>query len=157
VDTCAPVSARPHTRIRLITERPTQFVDLTDQVESFIAGSGIQHGIVNIQSLHTTSAIVLNEHEPLLLSDFSSLLARAVPRAAFYRHDDLLARTVNLEPDERANGHAHCRALLLAASASLNVIDGRLQRGRWQRIFFVELDGPRMREVSVLALGERAS
>lgn len=156
MDTCAPVSARPHTRIRLTTERPTQFIDLTDQVERFVADTGLQHGIVNIQSLHTTTAIILNEHEPLLLSDFSSLLARAVPRAAFYRHDDPVARTVNVEPGERANGHAHCRALLLGASASLNVIDGRLQRGRWQRIFFVELDGPRAREVSILALGERA-
>ncbi|HEX6323794.1 MAG TPA: secondary thiamine-phosphate synthase enzyme YjbQ [Vicinamibacterales bacterium] len=154
--TYAPVSTRPHLRIQVTTERPTQFIDLTDQVDRFVAATGIHHGIVNIQSLHTTTAVILNEHEPLLLSDFSSLLARAVPRAAFYRHDDLLSRTVNLEPGERANGHAHCRALLLGASVSLNVIDGRLQRGRWQRIFLVELDGPREREVSVLALGERA-
>ena len=36
---------------------------------------------------------------------------------------------------------------------SLNVADGRLQLGRWQRVFLVELDGPRNREVSLLALG----
>jgi thiamine phosphate synthase YjbQ (UPF0047 family) len=44
--------------------------------------------------------------------------------------------------------------LLLAPSACLNVIDGRLQLGRWQRVFMAELDGPRPREISVLLLGE---
>lgn len=152
--TTAPARHRAHTRIGISTERPTQFIDLTDRIEDLVAESGLDFGIVNIQTLHTTTGIVLNEHEPLLLSDFSTLLARAAPRALFYRHDDLDTRTVNLSPGERANGHAHCRALLLGATASLNVVDGRVQRGCWQRIFFVELDGPREREVSVLMLGE---
>ena len=63
---------------------------------------------------------------------------------------------MNVAPGERPNGHAHCRALLLPTSALLNVAGGRLQLGRWQRIFLVELDGPRIREVSVLAFGEAA-
>lgn len=156
METYAPVAVCRHARVRITTERPTQFVDLTDEVEALVADARLQHGIVNVQSLHTTAAIVLNEHEPLLLSDFSTLLARTAPRALWYRHDDLEARTVNLDPDERANGHAHCRALLLGATAALNVVGGRLQRGRWQRLFLVELDGPRAREVSVLVLGEGA-
>jgi secondary thiamine-phosphate synthase enzyme len=151
--TYAPVSTNRHTRLSITTERPTQFIDLTDQIEDFVAASGIQDGLVNVQSLHTTAAIVLNEHEPLLLSDFSTLLARTAPRAYFYRHDDFDVRTVNMTADERANGHAHCRALFLGASASLNLAGGRLQRGCWQRIFLVELDGPRTRDVSVLILG----
>ena len=53
-------------------------------------------------------------------------------------HDDFgrSARSTS-SPGERVNGHAHCRALLLAPSACLNVVDGRLQLGRWQRVFFV--------------------
>ena len=54
------------------------------------------------------------------------------------------------------HGHAHCRALLLPTSACLNVVDGRLALGRWQRVFLVELDGPRHREVSLVAVGESA-
>lgn len=142
------------TTLRITTSRPTEFVDITDQIEAFVAATGAQAGILNIQSLHTTCAVVINEHEPLLLSDFTSLLARTAPRAFFYRHDDLQSRTVNIGPGERENGHSHCRALLLGASASLNVIDGCLQRGRWQRVFFVELDGPQDREISVLLLGD---
>jgi secondary thiamine-phosphate synthase enzyme len=61
---------------------------------------------------------------------------------------------VNLTPDERLNGYAHCQALLLPTTATLNVADGRLQLGCWQRVFLVELDGPRSREVSVLVMGE---
>ena len=44
--------------------------------------------------------------------------------------------------------------LLLGLSACLNVIDGKLLLGRWQRVFLAELDGPREREVSVVILGE---
>ena len=153
METYAPALTCRHTRLRIDTERPTQFIDITDQIEAFVATSGVSFGILNIQSLHTTTAIVLNEHEPLLLSDFTTMLARTVPRALFYRHDDFETRTVNMFPDERANGHSHCRALLLGASAAMNVADGKLQRGCWQRIFLVELDGPRTRDVSVLITG----
>jgi len=156
METCAPISTCRHTSIRIATERPTEFIDLTDQVERLAAEAGIHAGLVNIQSLHTTTAIVVNEHEPLLLADFVALLAQVAPSHAPYRHDDVSVRTVNLAPGERANGHAHCRALLLGSSASLNVANGRLQLGRWQRVFFVELDGPRTREVSVLVVGEGA-
>jgi thiamine phosphate synthase YjbQ (UPF0047 family) len=36
------------------------------------------------------------------------------------------------------------------------VLNGRLLLGRWQRVFLVELDGPRSREISVLLIGEGA-
>ncbi|HUP40368.1 MAG TPA: YjbQ family protein, partial [Vicinamibacterales bacterium] len=80
----------------------------------------------------------------------------AAPNDGRYQHDDTNTRTVNLTDAERPNGHAHCRALLLPSSACLNVIEGRLFLGRWQRVFFVELDGAREREVSVLIFGESA-
>ena len=154
MDTLAPASLHRHTSIRITTEQPTQFIDLTDRLEALVAEAGIRFGFVNVQTLHTTTAIVVNELEPLLLSDFATLLEHAAPRDAGYRHDDVTARTVNVTPDERVNGHAHCRALLLGPSACLNVIDGTLVLGRWQRVFMVELDGPRAREISVLILGE---
>ena len=154
METLAPSAICHHSRIRVETERPMEFIDLTDRVQTLAAEAGIRAGLVNIQSLHTTTAIVVNEHEPLLLADFHALLARTAPCGAPYRHDDMSVRTVNLAPGERANGHAHCRALLLPSSALINVAGGRLQLGRWQRIFVVELDGPRSREVSVMVFGE---
>ena len=115
---------------------------------------GLRFGIVNVQTLHTTTAVVVNEHEPLLLADFQALLEAAAPGDGRYRHDDTTVRTVNMTDAERPNGHAHCRALLLPSSACLNVTNGRLRLGQWQRVFFVELDGPRERDLSVLIVGE---
>jgi secondary thiamine-phosphate synthase enzyme len=152
--TLVPAAVCHHGRIRVTTERETEFIDITERIQALAADAGIHAGLVNIQSLHTTTAIVVNEHEPLLLTDFDALLARTAPADAPYRHDDMDVRTVNLAPGERANGHAHCRALLLPTSAMLNVAGGRLQLGRWQRVFLVELDGPRAREVSVMVFGE---
>ena len=143
-----------HVTIPLTTTRSTEFLDLTSRVEAIVAGTGLHHGLVNVQTRHTTTAILVNEHEPLLLSDFEDFLSGLAPTAVRYRHDDRTARTVNLTAAERPNGHAHCRALLLPASACLNVIDGRICLGPWQRVFLVELDGPRDREVSVQCVGE---
>lgn len=154
METLLPAAICHHARIRVATERALEFIDLTARIEALAAEAGIDAGLVNIQTLHTTTAIVVNEHEPLLLVDFGDLLARVAPEDAPYRHNDPNARTLPIPPGERPNGHAHCHALLLGSSASLNVADGRLQLGRWQRIFLVELDGPRDRDVSVLILGE---
>ena len=154
MQTVAPSPTCRHTTLRIDTEHPTQFVDLTPDLEAFVAASGIQSGLLNVQSLHTTAAIVVNEHEPLLLTDMAGLLERLASVDAVYRHDNLTLRTVNCVLGEPPNGHAHCRALLLGSTAALNVVGGELRLGRWQRVFLVELDGPRTRDVSLLLLGE---
>jgi secondary thiamine-phosphate synthase enzyme len=137
------------------TTRPTEFVDLTARLERIIAEIGFSIGVVNVQVRHTTAALVVNEQEPLLLADFEDFLAGLAPAAVRYRHDDrLLGLGRDPADHERRNGHSHCRALLLPSTASLNVMEGRLQLGPWQRVFFVELDGPRDREVSMMLLGE---
>ena len=141
-------------RLRLATTHPTEFIDLTERLERLVAESGVHTGMLNVQTLHTTTAIVVNEHEPLLLADFQTMLEATAPADARYRHDDAAIRTVNVTADERANGHAHCRALFLPTSACLNITNGRLTLGRWQRGFVVELDGPRDREISMVVLGE---
>lgn len=154
METLTSASTCRHTRIHLSTCHPTQFIDVTARLQGVIADAGLRVGVINVQTLHTTTGIVVNEHEPLLLSDFQSLLEKTAPSEGRYRHDDATVRTVNLTEQERPNGHAHCRALLLPSSACLNVSRGRLVLGQWQRIFFVELDGPRERDVSLLVYGE---
>jgi secondary thiamine-phosphate synthase enzyme len=152
-DTLAPASLCRHLSLRLETQRPTEFIDLTDRLEALVRQTGVHCGFVNIQTVHTTTAVVVNELEPLLLDDFSFLLEYLASRHIDYRHDDVSRRTENVTPDERVNGHAHCRALLLGASVCLNVVDGCLRLGRWQRVLFAELDGPRERILSVTAIG----
>jgi secondary thiamine-phosphate synthase enzyme len=152
--TLTPTSTCRDAALRVTTRRPTEFLDITDRIDGFVRDAGVRVGHLTVQTLHTTTAVVVNEHEPLLLGDFQAWLERVVPCDAPYRHDDLATRTVNVMPDERRNGHAHCRALLLPSSITLNVVQGRLVLGQWQRVFLVELDGPRERELSVVLLGE---
>jgi secondary thiamine-phosphate synthase enzyme len=142
-----------HERREVRTRGGIEFVDLTPWVAAAVDRSGLRDGIVNVQSRHTTAAIVVNEAEPLLLEDLRETLERFAPRQAAYRHDDFSVRTVNLEPDEPQNGHSHCKALLLRASESINLVQGRLDLGRWQRVFLVELDGARVRSVSLTIVG----
>ena len=141
-----------HTWMRVTSTAPTQFIDLTDRLGRIVASRGVAAGVLNVQTLHTTTAIVVNEHEPLLLEDFQQQLEETAPDDGRYRHDDASARAVNVKAEERTNGHAHCRALFLPTAVSLNVIEGRLVLGRWQRVFFVELDGPQEREISAMVL-----
>ena len=157
MQTVAPSPTCRHTTIRIDTEHPTQFIDLTSDLEGFVAASGVQSGLLNVQSLHTTAAIVVNEHEPLLLTDVAGLLERLAPVDAVYRHDSITLRTANCVLGEPPNGHSHCRALLLGSTVALNIVDGKIRLGRWQRVFLVELDGPRLREVSLLVLGTNRS
>jgi secondary thiamine-phosphate synthase enzyme len=139
--------------VEIETERHLQFLDVTDEVAGALTESGVQNGFAVVFSRHSTAGIRINEHEPLLLEDMAALLERMVPQDTSYRHDDFSVRTVNLTEGERVNGHSHCRSLLLGASESVPVVGGKMLLGRWQRIFLVELDGPRSREYVIQIVG----
>ncbi len=141
-----------HSLLRLQTSECLQFVDLTDEVLALVAASGVKNGWVNVQTRHTTTAIIVNENEPLLQEDLRRLLEGVAPRGGEYEHNDF-SRRVDIPPDEPANGHSHCKALFLPMSASVNVAEGEVQLGRWQRIFLLELDEGRERTVSVMVMG----
>ncbi|MDQ3009733.1 MAG: secondary thiamine-phosphate synthase enzyme YjbQ, partial [Acidobacteriota bacterium] len=138
-----------HDSIRLQTAECLEFIDLTFYVESIVARSGIRYGMVNVQTRHTTTALIVNENEPLLIEDLKRLLDTHVPRDGQYDHNDF-SRRVDIPLDEPANGHSHCKALFLPSSILLNIADGKLQLGRWQSLFFIELDEARERSISVM-------
>ena len=143
-----------HDRIELRTQKRVQFIDITELVLERVRRAGISHGVVNIQTKHTTTAVVVNENEPNLLLDFEERLEAWAPQEERYRHNNLEARRFQrISPDEKPNGDAHARALILGASETMKVIASRVELDEWQRLFFVELDGPRPRKVSILAMG----
>ena len=80
-------------------------------------------------------------------------LRQLAPSNAYYEHNDFSRRTVNMNDDECANGHAHCQHLFLGTSETIPVIDGRPVIGIYQRIFAIELDHPRMRKIVVSVVG----
>ena len=130
------------------------FIDITERVEEFVAQSEVQSGFAVVFSKHTTAAIIIQENEPLLLEDMSRALGQFAPQNADYRHNDFSVRTVHMHEDECPNGHSHCQHLLLGASETIPLVDGRLTLGQFQRIFMVELDDQKdFRHILVQIMG----
>jgi secondary thiamine-phosphate synthase enzyme len=125
------------------TDTRIKILDITGRIQSVLDKSGLKTGIVLIYSRHSTSGIVVNENETGLVEDFQSSLERLVPSNNNYHHD----RIDN-------NADSHIRSFLIGNSETIPLINGKLDLGTWQSVFFVELDGPRTRKVTVTALGE---
>jgi len=140
--------------IKLKTATTLDFIDITDKIKTKLKKAGIKRGVINIQSLHTTMAVLVQEAEPLLISDIKKVLDKVAPRTVKYMHDNFDIRTVNMNPNEPKNGHSHCKATFLTTSCYLNIIKGDLQLGKWQRIFAVELDNARPRQIALQIMGE---
>jgi secondary thiamine-phosphate synthase enzyme len=120
------------------TTARTELIDITDRVRTIVKKSGIKDGICIITTRHTTSSIIVNENERGLRADILDLLEALVPQNKKYAHNSI-----------DNNVDAHLRAALLGMSETIPVEDGHLVLGTWQSIFFVELDGPRNRNVNV--------
>ena len=128
-----------------------QIIDITQDIVDVLNGinrdngeNKIANGIVNIFSRHSTSAICVNENERGLLSDFEKALKDIVKEKDNYNHDFI-----------DNNAASHIRAFLLRSSEAIPIVDGRLNLGTWQSIFFVELDGPRRnRTIELTIIGE---
>lgn len=138
--------------VEVETQERWQFVDLTKTVGDRVRTSGVLEGLLCVQTRHTTTSVIVNENEPLLLEDMRRVLERLVPTGGAYLHNDL-GRRAAVPPEEPLNGDAHCKAMLLGCSESVAIKGGEMQLGRWQRIFLVELDGARRRSVLVTILG----
>ena len=130
-----------------------EFIDITERVSGIVQETRIRDGLVCVFSKHTTAAIKLNENEPLLIKDMERFLSRIAPVDAYYQHNDFSIRTVNMTEDECPNGHAHCQHLLMSSSETIPLMGGNLQIGTWQRLFLIELDRARDREVIVQVIG----
>lgn len=124
------------------TTTRTELIDITDRVRAVVKESGIKEGICVISTRHTTSSIIINENERGLRNDILGLLETLVPENKSYAHNQI-----------DNNADAHLRAVLLGNSVTIPIEDGHLVLGTWQSIFFVELDGPRNRSVTIKIIG----
>ena len=128
-------------QLKIKTSKRVELVDITSEVQEEVRKSEISEGICLISTQHTTAGIIINENETGLKEDILDLLNKLVPAGAGYRHDRI---------DDNAD--SHLRAILLGASESLPVSEGKLKLGTWQRIFFAEMDGPGTRTVNITLL-----
>lgn len=144
--------------VHLKTRAFLQFVDLTDKIAASLTKSKIKNGFVTIFTKHTTAAVRVNEKEKGIINDFKKMAEKIAPKKAYWEHNDLRKRTENLVCSPGAsdcqNAHSHLLQLLMGTSETIPVVEGKLSLGPWQRIFLIELDCPRDREVIVQVIGE---
>jgi secondary thiamine-phosphate synthase enzyme len=130
--------------IAVTTERRTQLVNITREVEEALAetdAGGASAALVFVP--HTTAAVTINEHiDPKLTHDFEEALEKIVGDDWRWRHVDA----------DGANAPSHVRASMVGPQVLVPLRDGRLALGTYQGIFFCEFDGPRQRKVYVSAL-----
>lgn len=144
-------------KITLNTQQKTQFYNVTKKVQDLVDENKVTEGLVTIRSLHTTSAVYINEDEEGLKKDLVKYLSKIFPEGDFYHHDDFSKRLPEPEDNykHRKNGFAHLRAMFLGHDVTVPIIGGKLSLGRWQSIFFVELEGPRVgREMEIIIFSE---
>ena len=122
--------------------------DLTDRIASLPGLDEVTQGVVLLHTLHTTTALFVNEAQDALLDDTRALLRRLVPERSAYRHNDPRVSDCN-----RANAWSHLAAMLLSHTVQTPIEQGRLVLGTWQRILFCELDGPQTRRIHVQVMG----
>ncbi|WP_406534901.1 secondary thiamine-phosphate synthase enzyme YjbQ [Methanobrevibacter sp.] len=127
--------------LKINTNKNFEIIDITSKINELI---DINEGIISIFSKHSTSAIVVNENEQGLLSDFEFMLSNLVTDKYSYQHD----RIDN-------NAKSHLKSFLLSSSECLPVKNSKLDLGTWQSVFFIELDGPRSsRTITLTMVGE---
>lgn len=133
-----------HAELAIRTTSREATTDITERVREVVRRSGIRDGLCLVASSHTTAAVFVNENaDPDVQDDLLAALRRAVPDDAGYRHAE-------------GNSPAHIRAVLIGSDVTIAVRDGDLVLGRWQGIFFAELDGPRARIATVSVSGDSA-
>ncbi len=128
--------------ISISTERRTQLLDITTQVEEALNGvNGAAAALVYVP--HTTAGVTINEDiDPELTTDLETAMEKIVEDGWPWKHDDA----------DGPNAPSHMRASLMSPEVLVPLQEGKLALGRYQGIFFCEFDGPRERKVYVTTL-----
>ena len=130
--------------IKISTASEIEIVDITEDVKKVVKESGIKNGICHVFLPHASAALILNENESGLLSDFLKKISSCFPRGIGYEHDRI---------DDNAN--SHLGSGFIGQEKTLPVSNGILVRGTWLNLLVIELDGPiSEREVIVTVIGE---
>ncbi|MGZ7049225.1 MAG: secondary thiamine-phosphate synthase enzyme YjbQ [Methanobacterium sp.] len=125
------------------SSKRVEIIDITKDINEILTTCPINEGIVNIFAVHSTAGIVINENESRLIEDFKNSLEKLIPENNNYGHDQI-----------DNNADSHIRAFFIGSSETIPFSGKSLSLGTWQRVFFVELDGPRNRKFILTLMGE---
>lgn len=137
------------TRITINTCHETELINITERVHAEVEKSGVRSGTVFILSLHTTTALTVNEGLPDLEADIADYIQRIVPEDYPYRH----ARFLHSDGQMAINAPSHLRGALLGFEAFFPIDKGKMICGGRHTIYFVELDGPQERNYIIQIMG----
>jgi secondary thiamine-phosphate synthase enzyme len=133
-------------QINFLTKGSGDIIDLTGKIDSIIASSGFNSGIVTVFVPGSTGALTTIEYEPGLLEDLPEFFEKIIPAAKMYYHDKTW---------QDGNGYSHLRAALVGPDITIPFTDRKLHLGTWQQVVFLEFDNrPRNRTVTVQIIGE---
>ncbi len=122
------------------------FLNITPQVESALAESGIQEGLCLVNAMHITASVFINDDESGLHHDYDVWLEKLAPHepVASYHHN----RT------GEDNADAHMKRQIMGREVVVAVTNGKLDFGPWEQIFYGEFDGRRKKRALIKIIGE---
>ena len=104
-------------------------MDVTHQIDNFLANNKVQDGLITILIKHTSASLMIQENaDPDVQRDMLDALSRLAPENADYHHSAE-------GPDDMPS---HIKASLTDCSLSIPVRNGAMDLGTWQGIYIVE-------------------
>ncbi len=131
-------------KLMVCTKEKIAFLRITDEVRKAIKESGVQDGIVLVNSMHITSSVFVNDNEKGLLEDFKVWLEKLAPKDVDYKH--------HLTGED--NGYSHLWRTVMGRETVVSVQNFELELGPWEEIFYGEFDGQRNKKILIKVLGE---
>jgi secondary thiamine-phosphate synthase enzyme len=122
-----------------------QLVNITPQVQSCLAESGIQEGLCLVNAMHISASVFINDDESGLHQDFEVWLEKLAPEKPYsqYKHNSF-----------EDNADAHLKRTIMGREVVVAVTGGQLDFGPWEQIFYGEFDGKRRKRVLVKIIGD---
>lgn len=121
------------------------FINITPEIEDCLKESAVKEGLVLVNAMHVTASVFINDDESGLIHDFDDWLESLAPHepVSRYRH--------NVGED---NADAHLKRQVMGREVIVAVTNGKLELGRWERVFYGEFDGMRRKRILVKIIGE---
>ena len=129
-------------RIELSTSRSVEAIDITHLVGS----RRWPDGLLLLSVEHTTAAIFLGESGSEMFADYERVAANLIEGYGPWQH----------ERWNPGNAQSHVLSSFIGGQLLVPISDGRLDVGTWQRVIFLELDGPRQRRIAVASIATRS-
>ena len=126
------------------TRKKREYLNITAEVMTAVAESGIQEGMVLVSAMHITAGVFVNDNETGFLKDLDDFLERLAPEDGYYRHHQT----------GESNGDAHLKNIVVHHQVILPITKGALDLGPWQQVFYAEFDGQRAKRLVIKVMGE---